>query len=187
MAKEIDILNDKGFVLNKFRDLGEALALFVNAYRLLIGGAEEFGRIPLAHREEVEAAIARADNLGAVVDEIIQYIDCNLDLFFLFIELEKIKDGIKDIKGLKAIIQSTGVREKSAADNLAAELAGLPNFENLAGLPGLTSVETEATAEAETGAAEELETEASELEREIEREIADNIDIITFGELGEET
>lgn len=50
--------------------LNEILTPLVSSYRLSVGAAEEFNRIALAHRKDVEDAIDRADDLGHLVDEV---------------------------------------------------------------------------------------------------------------------
>lgn len=50
--------------------LNEILTPLVSSYRLSVGAAEEFNRIALAHRKDVEDAIDRADDLGHLVDDV---------------------------------------------------------------------------------------------------------------------
>jgi hypothetical protein len=50
--------------------LNEILTPLVSSYRLSVGAAEEFNKIALAHRKDVEDAIDRADDLGHLVDEV---------------------------------------------------------------------------------------------------------------------
>ena len=55
------------------------LASLTNSYRLLVGSADEFNRISLAKRSDVEDAIDRASDLGEIIDDIIKKLDHKLD------------------------------------------------------------------------------------------------------------
>ena len=57
-------------LLKEIYTLNEILTPLVSSYRLSVGAAEEFNRIALAHRKDVEDAIDRADDLGHVIDEV---------------------------------------------------------------------------------------------------------------------
>lgn len=50
--------------------LTEVLGSLSSSYRLLVGAAEEFNRITLAHRHDAEEAIDRASELGEIIDDI---------------------------------------------------------------------------------------------------------------------
>ncbi|MEW9094400.1 MAG: hypothetical protein AB2417_04880 [Clostridiaceae bacterium] len=56
-------------------NLTELLSKLVNAYRLLIGGAGELNGIALARKKDVREAIDRANELGVVIDEIIDTLE----------------------------------------------------------------------------------------------------------------
>lgn len=56
--------------LKEIMILNEILTPLVSSYRLSVGAAEEFNRIALAHRKDVEDAIDRADDLGHLVDKV---------------------------------------------------------------------------------------------------------------------
>lgn len=58
------------YLLKEILTLNEILTPLVSSYRLSVGAAEEFNRIALAHRKDVEDAIDRADDLGHLVDEV---------------------------------------------------------------------------------------------------------------------
>lgn len=64
-----DHSKDDGF-LKEICALNEILVPLVSSYRLSVGAAEEFNRISLAHRKNVEDAIDRADDLGHLIDEV---------------------------------------------------------------------------------------------------------------------
>lgn len=56
-------------------NLSELLAKLVNSYRLLIGGAGELNTIALAKKNDVKHALERANELGKVIDEIIEVLE----------------------------------------------------------------------------------------------------------------
>lgn len=63
-------------------NLAELLFKFTNSYRLLIGGAADLNTIALARKKEVRNAIKRADELGEIIDELIEVIDyCDYTYF----------------------------------------------------------------------------------------------------------
>lgn len=77
-------------VIKDIRVLLEILNPLVSSYRLLVGAADEFNKITLAHKKDLEHAIKRADDLGDIIDEIddklkilikvlIKKIECNYD------------------------------------------------------------------------------------------------------------
>ena len=58
------------FLVKEIMTLNEILTPLVSSYRLSVGAAEEFNKIALAHRKDVEDAIDRADDLGHLVDAV---------------------------------------------------------------------------------------------------------------------
>lgn len=60
----------------KVEELVSILKPMCDSYRLLVGAAEEFNHITLAHKDDVVNAIDRADDLGDVIDHIIHTLDC---------------------------------------------------------------------------------------------------------------
>lgn len=54
------------------------LASLTNSYRLMVGAADEFNRISLAKRSDVEDAIDRASDLGDIIDDILKKLDDKL-------------------------------------------------------------------------------------------------------------
>lgn len=56
-------------------NLSDLLAKFTNSYRLLIGGAQELNSIALANRNDVKKALKRANDLGLVIDDLIDVLD----------------------------------------------------------------------------------------------------------------
>ncbi|MGE5630075.1 MAG: hypothetical protein ACM3TR_03135 [Caulobacteraceae bacterium] len=61
--------NKNDFLYKQICDLNNILTPLSSSYRLLAGAAEEFNRIALAHRKDVEEAIDRADEMGHIVDD----------------------------------------------------------------------------------------------------------------------
>ena len=62
--------------------LGETITDLINvlkplseSYRLLVGAADEFNGITLAHKKDLKDAIQRADDLGDVIDKVIKTLD----------------------------------------------------------------------------------------------------------------
>lgn len=61
-------------------NLADLLTKFTNSYRLLIGGAQELNSIALASKNDVKKALQRANDLGLVIDDLIDVLDvcgCN--------------------------------------------------------------------------------------------------------------
>lgn len=65
----VDHSKEDGF-LKEICTLNDILVPLVSSYRLSVGAAEEFNRIALAHRKDVEEAIDRADDLGHLIDDV---------------------------------------------------------------------------------------------------------------------
>ncbi|KAJ50431.1 hypothetical protein BD780_004101 [Clostridium tetanomorphum] len=57
-------------------NLTELLTKLVNSYRLLIGGAGELNSIALSRKNDVKHALERANELGEVIDNIIDVLEC---------------------------------------------------------------------------------------------------------------
>ncbi|NMB12306.1 MAG: hypothetical protein GX977_08470 [Firmicutes bacterium] len=58
--------------------LASLLASLTNSYRLMVGAADEFNRISLAKRSDVEDAIDRASDLGEIIDDVLKRLDDEL-------------------------------------------------------------------------------------------------------------
>lgn len=56
-------------------NLADLLSKLVNSYRLLIGGAGELNGIALAHKKDVKDALKRVNELGDIIDDIIDVLD----------------------------------------------------------------------------------------------------------------
>lgn len=56
-------------------NIADLLSKLVNSYRLLIGGAGELNTIALAHKKDVKEALHRVNELGDVIDDLINVLD----------------------------------------------------------------------------------------------------------------
>lgn len=56
-------------------NLADLLGKLVNSYRLLVGGADELNKIALSKRTNVKEALKRADELGEIIDNIIEALE----------------------------------------------------------------------------------------------------------------
>ncbi len=68
-------LSQRNVIENYYADinnLADLLTKLVNSYRLLIAGAHELNSISLAHRRDVKDALDRADDLGKVIDHLVE-------------------------------------------------------------------------------------------------------------------
>lgn len=52
------------------KTLIDMLTPLASSYRLMVGAADEFNKISLAHRKDVEDAIDRADDLGHIIEDV---------------------------------------------------------------------------------------------------------------------
>lgn len=77
-------------LIRDIRMLIDILTALVSSYRLLVGAADEFNGITLAHESDLKGAIDRADDMGDIIDDIdkrlkylikqlIKRMDCNDD------------------------------------------------------------------------------------------------------------
>ncbi|MEG1256104.1 hypothetical protein [Clostridium sp.] len=63
------------------RDLGftvEQLNKLVVTYKMLIGAACDLNGIALASKSDVKDALKRAKEIGCIIDELIDVVDCNI-------------------------------------------------------------------------------------------------------------
>ncbi|MFL0246524.1 hypothetical protein [Candidatus Clostridium stratigraminis] len=94
-------------------NMADFLGKLVSSYRLLIGGAEEFNKIALAKKSEVKEALRRADDLGEIIDNVIE-------------SLEKLSFGYLDYCSLKSEI----IKCKMTSENIETEIDDDLKFEN---------------------------------------------------------
>lgn len=78
-------------------NLAEILSKLVNSYRLLIGGAAEINNIALASKRDVKKAISRANELGEVIDNIIEVLEDSDEAYLNYCKL-KSKVLVDEIK-----------------------------------------------------------------------------------------
>lgn len=60
---------------NDIENLSRLMKNYVDAYRLLIGGAAELYNINLAKKSDVKKALDRVDGLGGLIDNLIEALD----------------------------------------------------------------------------------------------------------------
>lgn len=68
-------------------NLNQLLQSMVNSYRLLIAGAAELNNINEARSSYVKVAVKRADNLGEIIDNVIELLDECGESYFKYIAL----------------------------------------------------------------------------------------------------
>ena len=68
-------------------NLSQLLQSMVNSYRLLIAGAAELNNINEAKSSYVKVAVKRADNLGEIIDNVIELLDECGESYFKYIAL----------------------------------------------------------------------------------------------------
>lgn len=94
-------------------NLADFLTKLVNSYRLLVGGADELNKIALAKKKEVREALSRADELGEIIDNVIE-------------ALEKASYSYVDYCSLKSEI----IKCKMTSENIETEIDDDLKFEN---------------------------------------------------------
>lgn len=65
---------------NDVNNLADLLGKLVNSYRLLVGSAHELNGIAISHRSDVKDALDRVDELGDVIDDVLdtlKYVGCS--------------------------------------------------------------------------------------------------------------
>jgi len=62
----------------KMEEIISYLKPLVESYRLLVGSAEEFNKITLAHKKDLEKAIDRANELGEIIDKLLNFLDSEM-------------------------------------------------------------------------------------------------------------
>ncbi|NLM43048.1 MAG: hypothetical protein GX201_03370 [Clostridiales bacterium] len=84
-------------LLNDIRVLLEILNSLVSSYRLLVGAADEFNKITLASKSDLEHAIKRADNVGDIIDVIDDKLKMLIKALIKKIEYNYNKDFNKEL------------------------------------------------------------------------------------------
>lgn len=73
---------------DELNNLADLLSKFVNSYRLLIGGAGELNNIALAKKSEVKDALERAEDLGAIIDDLVKVIEGSGNCYFKYTKIK---------------------------------------------------------------------------------------------------
>lgn len=94
-------------------NLADLLNKLVNSYRLLIGGAGELNTIALAHKKDVKHALKRVDELGDVIDDLIDVLDKSS---YIYLDYCKIKSQVMECKIQAQYIQ-TEIDDELKLDN----------------------------------------------------------------------
>ncbi|MHB1394521.1 MAG: hypothetical protein ACYCYE_15900 [Clostridia bacterium] len=105
MERMVDHGKDDSF-LKEICTLNEILTPLVSSYRLSVGAAEEFNRIALAHRKDVEDAIDRADDLGHLIDEVQRKLKKYMKRYF--VELDYKLEYMEEIREKAAMREKLG-------------------------------------------------------------------------------
>ena len=95
--------------------LHEILTPLVSSYRLSVGAAEEFNRIALAHRKDVEEAIDRADDLGHLVDEVQRKLKKYMKRYFA--ELDYKLEHMEEIRENMAMLEKLNSKLNKMSDS----------------------------------------------------------------------
>lgn len=69
-------------------NMTELLNKYVNAYRLLIGGAAELNNIAEASKGDVKDALKRVDKLGEIIDDLLDVIEGVDECYVDYIKLK---------------------------------------------------------------------------------------------------
>lgn len=92
-------LFDNYFV--ELNNMTELLNKYVNAYRLLIGGAQDLNNIAEASKRDVKDALDRVDKLGKIIDDLIDVIE---DIDGCYVYYIKLKTDLISAKTEKDLI-----------------------------------------------------------------------------------
>jgi hypothetical protein len=85
------ILSHRKVVENYYADinsLADLLSKLVSSYRLLVGGANELNGIALAHKKDIKDALERAEELGKIIDDLLETLKCTGDAYIEYCKLK---------------------------------------------------------------------------------------------------
>lgn len=82
-------------------NMTELLNKYVNAYRLLIGGAQDLNNIAEASKRDIKDALDRVDKLGKIIDDLIDVIE---DIDGCYVDYIKLKTDLIVAKTEKDLI-----------------------------------------------------------------------------------
>lgn len=77
-------MNYGSIIQSQYHDmnnLSSLLTSLISSYKILVSAAEELNRITLAKKDDVEDAIDRAQELGEIIDKIIDILHDQTDLY----------------------------------------------------------------------------------------------------------
>lgn len=94
-------------------NLADLLGKLTNSYRLLIGGAGEMNGIALSSKSDIKHALKRANELGDIIDDIIDVIDKS---GYIYMDYCKLKSQIMEHRVQSQHIQ-TEIEEELKFDN----------------------------------------------------------------------
>lgn len=97
----------------ELKELADLLAKFVNSYRLLIGGAGELNNISLSKKNEVKDALDRAEDVGAIIDNLVKVIESSENCYFKYMK-----------------IKNEYISSKTEKDVILTEISNELNFDN---------------------------------------------------------
>lgn len=89
LGSEYDYFNLIESYCHDLNFLVDLLVKLSGTYNLLIGSADSFNRIALAKKDDVKDSIDRAEELGRIMDKIIDALDTQTSLYIGYV---KIKD-----------------------------------------------------------------------------------------------
>lgn len=114
MVNNDDLNCNDNPLYKEVKELNDILAPLASSYRLLVGAAEEFNGIALAHRKDVEDAIDRAGDLGHIVDDVQKRLKRVLKRYFK--ELDCRLEDWDRIRENRYIYESLGNKLKTMVD-----------------------------------------------------------------------
>lgn len=85
----------------EINNMTELLNKYVNAYRLLIGGAQDLNNIAEASKRDIKDALDRVDKLGKIIDDMLDVIE---DIDGCYVEYIKLKTDLISAKTEKDLI-----------------------------------------------------------------------------------
>lgn len=104
-------LLDKQYI--DIQNLSNLLVNYVNAYRLLIAGAADLNSINISKKSEIRKAVERADELGELIDKLINTLD---------------RCGVGYLKYCK--VKNSYISANAEKDNIFTEIDNELNFKN---------------------------------------------------------
>ncbi len=115
------------------------LASLADSYSLMVRAADEYNRISLARRSDVEDAIERASNLGEIIDDIIKKLDNRLDDYLDVLckcdfEIQLVRQGISLPQANPELQESLEFEAKLLTSHIQSSDAAPPKLETEPGM-----------------------------------------------------